>query len=65
MYARPDDGSWASLPLLNEIPFFAKQMKINLENCGVIDPESIDQYLARGGYTALSKVLNGSSRRKR
>jgi NADH:ubiquinone oxidoreductase subunit F (NADH-binding)/(2Fe-2S) ferredoxin len=61
MYARPDDGSWASLPLLNEIPFFAKQMKINLENCGVIDPESIDQYLAKGGYTALSKVVNGSS----
>ncbi|MCZ7558006.1 MAG: 4Fe-4S binding protein [Bacteroidia bacterium] len=35
-------------------------MKINLENCGVIDPESIDQYLATGGYTALSKVVNGS-----
>lgn len=49
---------WASYPKINEVPFFAKQKKIVLENCGVIDPESIDQYLARGGYSALSKVLN-------
>ncbi|HOJ05542.1 MAG TPA: NADH-ubiquinone oxidoreductase-F iron-sulfur binding region domain-containing protein [Bacteroidota bacterium] len=61
LYERPQDSPWATLPLVNENPFFAKQQKINLENCGVIDPESIDQYLARGGYTALSTVINDKS----
>jgi len=59
---QPDeDNGWQKLPLLSELPFFAKQQKMNLENCGVADPESIDQYLARGGYTALSSVINGRS----
>ncbi len=52
------DEAWASYPKMSEVPFFAKQKKIVLENCGIIDPESIDQYLARGGYSALSKVIN-------
>jgi NADH:ubiquinone oxidoreductase subunit F (NADH-binding)/Pyruvate/2-oxoacid:ferredoxin oxidoreductase delta subunit/(2Fe-2S) ferredoxin len=46
---------------IDDVPFFRKQVKNVLENCGVIDPESIDAYLARGGYRALSKVLNGMS----
>ena len=33
--------------------------RVVLENCGIIDPESIDQYIARGGYRALSSVING------
>jgi len=37
--------------------FFAKQQRIVLRNCGVIDPNSIDEYLALGGYSALGKVL--------
>ena len=37
--------------------FFAKQQKIILENCGVIDAEKIDEYIARDGYAALGKVL--------
>lgn len=51
-------NGWSHLPDINEIPFFAKQKKIVLENCGIIDPESIDQYLARKGYEALSNVLH-------
>jgi len=56
----PAEGSngWGVLPLLSEVPFFAKQKKLVLANCGVIDPESIDQYLARGGYIGLSRALN-------
>ena len=55
------DGAqaWEWQPLLDELPFFARQKKINLENCGVMDPESIDAYLVRGGYRALSSVVNG------
>ena len=38
-------------------PFFSRQVKIALRNCGVIDPLSLDDYLAHGGYTALRKAL--------
>ena len=42
---------------LNETPFYAKQMRIALRNCGVINPENIDEYIAFDGYQALGKVL--------
>lgn len=41
----------------DEIPFMAKQTRIVLENCGNSDAESIDEYIARGGFSALSKAL--------
>lgn len=40
-----------------EINFYNKQERIVLKNCGVIDPENIDEYIATGGYNALSKAL--------
>jgi NADH:ubiquinone oxidoreductase subunit F (NADH-binding)/(2Fe-2S) ferredoxin/Pyruvate/2-oxoacid:ferredoxin oxidoreductase delta subunit len=40
-----------------EMPFFKHQQKIVLENSGIIDPQSIDEYVARDGYAALAKVL--------
>lgn len=42
---------------LNKVGFYAKQERIALRNCGVIDPENIDEYLAFDGYVALEKVL--------
>lgn len=42
-------------------PFFQDQVRIVLENCGVIDPESIDEYRARGGYDALHRALTEMS----
>ena len=45
------------IPLLGDIPFFKKQMLLVLRNKGLIDPEKIEDYLARDGYTALEKVL--------
>jgi NADH:ubiquinone oxidoreductase subunit F (NADH-binding)/(2Fe-2S) ferredoxin len=46
-------------PFLNadEDPFFKKQLKIALKDCGDINPEEIDDYLTIGGYSALEKVL--------
>jgi NADH-quinone oxidoreductase subunit F len=44
-------------PTYEELPFYAKQVRIALRNCGVIDPESIDEYLALGGYGGLEKAL--------
>lgn len=40
-----------------DIPFYQKQVKVALENCGYIDPESLDEYIATGGYEALGTVL--------
>ncbi|MBN2344834.1 MAG: NADH-quinone oxidoreductase subunit NuoF [Candidatus Aminicenantes bacterium] len=40
-----------------EDTFFAKQKRIVLRNCGVIDPDSIDEYIARGGYGSIRKAL--------
>ena len=41
----------------NEVEFYKKQKRIALRNCGVIDPENIDEYIAFDGYKALGKVL--------
>lgn len=42
---------------LEDIEFYQKQFRIVLRNCGVINPESIDEYIARDGYKALEKAL--------
>jgi NADH-quinone oxidoreductase subunit F len=46
-----------SLPFYHDIPFYGKQIRIALRNCGLINPESIDEYIAHDGYAALGKVL--------
>jgi len=40
-----------------EIPFYSRQKRQVLRNCGVIDPENIDEYIIRGGYIGLKKAL--------
>ena len=73
MAGQPSDGSrdtgaghssevrtpaeFADIPLFGEVPFFRQQKRIVLRNCGVINPDSIDEYIGRGGYFALHKVL--------
>ncbi|MGX8712019.1 MAG: NADH-quinone oxidoreductase subunit NuoF [bacterium] len=49
-----DDNTIKSL---NHTPFYEKQNRVALRNCGVINPECIDEYIAVDGYTALGKVL--------
>ena len=51
-----------SIKSLNETNFYAKQMRIALRNCGVIDPENIEEYIASDGYKALGKVLTEMTR---
>ena len=46
-------------PYSRDIPFYGKQKKIVLRNCGSIDPKSINEYILRDGYAAISKVLSG------
>ena len=47
---------------LNEVDFYKKQKRVALRNCGVIDPENIDEYIAMDGYKALGKVLTEMTR---
>jgi NADH:ubiquinone oxidoreductase subunit F (NADH-binding)/(2Fe-2S) ferredoxin len=44
-------------PKYEDVPFFKKQVKIALRNCGYINPERIEEYIGRGGYKALYKAL--------
>jgi NADH:ubiquinone oxidoreductase subunit F (NADH-binding)/Pyruvate/2-oxoacid:ferredoxin oxidoreductase delta subunit len=52
---------WDDVVYLDEHPFFAPQTRWVLANCGVIDPSQIEEYIARGGYAALAKVLREMS----
>lgn len=47
---------------LEEIDFYKKQKRVALRNCGVIDPENINEYIAFDGYKALAKALTEMSR---
>ncbi len=61
-FAQLTDGTETSLeeglPSYEEHPFYRKQTRIALRNCGIINPENIDEYIARDGYRALANVLS-------
>jgi NADH:ubiquinone oxidoreductase subunit F (NADH-binding)/NAD-dependent dihydropyrimidine dehydrogenase PreA subunit/(2Fe-2S) ferredoxin len=44
--------------LINEVPFYSKQVRVSLKNNGAIDPTNIDHYIAVGGYKALEKAFS-------
>ena len=50
----------ASISTYKRLPFYKKQMRIALRNCGFIDPENIAEYVAKGGYFTLARILNGA-----
>jgi NADH-quinone oxidoreductase subunit F len=57
-YANPHPPALpVETPRYEELPFFRKQVKISLRNCGFINPENIEEYIARGGYQALHQAL--------
>ena len=47
-----------AVPFYGQIPFYSKQLRITLRNCGMIDPENIEEYIARDGYQGLVKALS-------
>ena len=55
MYVPPEEKK--PIPTMSDIGFFARQTLIALRNRGLIDPEKIDEYIARDGYRALAKAL--------
>ena len=58
-YKEPEEHR--ALPHYKDIPFYEKQQRIALRNCGLIDPERIEEYIAQGGYEGLAKALNSMS----
>jgi NADH:ubiquinone oxidoreductase subunit F (NADH-binding)/(2Fe-2S) ferredoxin len=56
------EGEGAVCERASEHPFFRLQQRVALENCGVINPESLEDYIAAGGYRALYHALTGMSR---
>ena len=50
-----------NVPHSHDIPFYQKQKKIVLRDCGLIDPENIEEFIAVGGYSSLLKVLKNLS----
>ncbi len=53
-----DPATNKAIPLYKDLPFYSQQHRLILRNCGEINPEEIEDYLARGGYTALKKVIS-------
>ncbi|MRR20288.1 NADH-quinone oxidoreductase subunit F [bacterium] len=49
--------AWHDIPFIEEIPFFRLQKRVVLGNCGCYDPESIEEYIARGGYRTFLKTI--------
>ncbi len=54
-----DSGNkpWENIQFINEHSYFKPQQRIVLKNCGLINPESIEEYIARGGYRDLRKTI--------
>jgi len=51
------EDSIEGIPRFSELPMIRPQVRISLRNSGLIDPENIDQYIARGGYSGLQRAL--------
>ena len=55
---KDEEGSQeVEVPSLKDIGFYKTQLRVALRNCGVINPENIEEYIAMEGYSALGKVL--------
>ncbi len=52
--------SWPGVPELRDLPFFSRQTRLVLRNCGLINPDSVEEYIALGGYAGLIKALRST-----
>jgi NADH:ubiquinone oxidoreductase subunit F (NADH-binding) len=57
-YRSAGQEPWREIPYLDELPFFAQQKRVVLDHCGMLNPESIDEYIALGGYKAFVKSIS-------
>lgn len=57
-------STWENIPFINQIPFLKYQHRIVLKNCGIINTNSIDHYIALGGFSAYKKCIKNYSPEK-
>ena len=55
-FKNDENTAWKNVPDINELPFFKPQQRIVLKNCGIVNPISIDEYIANGGYTSYIEM---------
>jgi NADH:ubiquinone oxidoreductase subunit F (NADH-binding) len=58
---REGQETWPDVPFLDEIPFFSLQSRVLMEDCGIIDPFSFSEYVARGGYRAFLETIRSQT----
>jgi len=56
-----NNHQWEGIPDINELPFFKPQFRIVLKNCGIVNPISIDEYVASGGYTGFLDLIKSKN----
>ncbi len=56
-YSKDGLHDWAGIPAVHDHPFFRRQTRMVLPNCGIIAPDSIEEYIASGGYRALAHTI--------
>ncbi|MBI9053753.1 MAG: 4Fe-4S binding protein [Bacteroidales bacterium] len=52
---------WEQVPFMDELPYFKNQQRLVLKNCGFIDPNSIEEYIATGGYKSFLKTIRNNT----
>jgi NADH:ubiquinone oxidoreductase subunit F (NADH-binding)/Pyruvate/2-oxoacid:ferredoxin oxidoreductase delta subunit/(2Fe-2S) ferredoxin len=57
-FITPNNRSWDQVIDINQHPFFVRQQRLVLKNCGIIDPVSIEEYIAKGGYKSFIKTIS-------
>jgi NADH:ubiquinone oxidoreductase subunit F (NADH-binding)/(2Fe-2S) ferredoxin len=57
----PENEKWQDVSDINDHPFFKPQTRFVLKNCGIIDPISIEEYIARGGYIQFLNTIKSTS----
>ncbi len=57
-FMTPNNRVWDDVNDINKHPFFARQQRLVLKNCGIIDPVSIEEYISRGGYKSFIKTIS-------
>ena len=63
LYGRYGEApGYEDVPLVTDTPFFERQTRVVLENCGLIDPSSLDSALAAGGFAAATRTLTAMTR---
>jgi len=63
-FKNDENTAWKNVPDINELPFFKPQQRIVLKNCGIVNPISIDEYIANGGYTSYIEMAKNKTSAK-